>query len=90
MNKFLPLINLLMRIKFFRQRIVQVIMQPIRIQTMLDQVARNMKAQGYDAIATSVSQLTLVVHVELVPTRELMKGAVLKWQTPAIVRTAKR
>ena len=90
MEKFLPILNLLMRFRFLRERIMQSVLNPVRLSIALEQIARNMKAEGHETIADNLSKLTLVVYVQLFPTRELMKGAQLIWQIPANARNVKR
>jgi hypothetical protein len=89
MEKLLPLLNFLMRFKFVRDKIIVLSLQPIKFRAALDQLARDMKANGLENIANATASLTLVCHVQLVPTRLLQKGAKLEWQIPATVRSVK-
>ena len=90
MQALLPLLNFLMRFEFLRKRILEAAITPIRIQSELDQFARNVKAAGLVNLADSIGKLTLVVHVQLVPTRDIQKGVELVWLKRGSVRTAKQ
>lgn len=84
------LLNFLMRFRVIREAIMRAIVQPISANVELDQVARNLKAKQLVNVADALAPMTLVVHIQLVPTKTIKAGARLDWLVPVITEGGKQ
>lgn len=68
MEKILPILNLLMRFKFFRVRFLLMIGHPIRLSLSLKGMQHELDKKGFTDLARSLKGFTLNVFVDVIPT----------------------
>lgn len=79
MEKVLPLLNLLMRIKFCRSRLLLLIGSPVRLSAPLLALQNHLDKQGFRELAKGLEGLTLHVCVDVVPS-SFAKNMEVVWQ----------
>ena len=79
MEKFLPLLNLFMKFKFFRSRFLLLVGSPIRLSVPLLALQNHLDKRGLRELAKGLEGLSLHMCVDVVP-NSFTRNMEVVWQ----------